>query len=103
MYTLSNDEKLAVISALLEGNSIRSINRMTDIDRNTIGGWPTSPARIRNLEGGAPRLAFRDVGRSTASSVVQVSSRRRRSKLHRHSSALERGEVHAVTDHIPQW
>jgi IS1 family transposase len=36
MYTLSTEKKLAVISALVEGNSIRSISRMTDVDRNTI-------------------------------------------------------------------
>jgi IS1 family transposase len=36
MYTLSTEKKLAVISALVEGNSIRAINRMTDVDRNTI-------------------------------------------------------------------
>jgi hypothetical protein len=36
MYTLSTDKKLAVISGLVEGNSIRSISRMTDVDRNTI-------------------------------------------------------------------
>lgn len=36
MYTLSLDKKLTVISALLEGNSIRSISRMTSVDRNTI-------------------------------------------------------------------
>jgi len=36
MYTLSTEKKLAVISALLEGNSIRSVNRMLDVDRNTI-------------------------------------------------------------------
>jgi len=36
MYTLSTDKKLAVISALVEGNSIRSVSRMTDVDRNTI-------------------------------------------------------------------
>ena len=36
MYTLSQEKKLAVISGLVEGNSIRSINRMTDVDRNTI-------------------------------------------------------------------
>jgi IS1 family transposase len=36
MYALSIDKKLAVISALLEGNSIRSISRMTNVDRNTI-------------------------------------------------------------------
>src|SRR5713226_796990 len=36
MYTLSAEKKLAVISGLVEGNSIRSINRMTDVDRNTI-------------------------------------------------------------------
>jgi len=36
MYTLSAEKKLAVIAALVEGNSIRSINRMTDVDRNTI-------------------------------------------------------------------
>src|SRR5271157_6514189 len=36
MYTLSTEKKLAVISALVEGNSIRSINRMTGVDRNTI-------------------------------------------------------------------
>jgi IS1 family transposase len=36
MNTLSADKKLAVISGLVEGNSIRSISRMTDIDRNTI-------------------------------------------------------------------
>src|SRR5437660_12841796 len=36
MYTLSTDKKLAVLSALVEGNSIRSTNRMTGVDRNTI-------------------------------------------------------------------
>ena len=36
MYTLSTEKKLAVISALVEGNSMRSISRMTDVDRNTI-------------------------------------------------------------------
>ncbi len=36
MYTLSADKKLAVISGLVEGNSIRSISRMTDVDRKTI-------------------------------------------------------------------
>jgi IS1 family transposase len=36
MYTLSTEKKLAVISALVEGNSIRSVSRMTDVDRNTI-------------------------------------------------------------------
>jgi IS1 family transposase len=36
MYTLSTEKKLAVISGLVEGNSIRSIGRMTDVDRNTI-------------------------------------------------------------------
>jgi IS1 family transposase len=36
MYTLSPEKKLAVISGLVEGNSIRSISRMTDVDRNTI-------------------------------------------------------------------
>src|ERR1022692_2813955 len=36
MNTLSTEKKLAVISALVEGNSIRSISRMTDVDRNTI-------------------------------------------------------------------
>ncbi len=36
MYTLSTSKKLAVISGLVEGNSIRSISRMTDVDRNTI-------------------------------------------------------------------
>jgi transposase-like protein len=36
MNTLSAEKKLAVISGLVEGNSIRSISRMTDVDRNTI-------------------------------------------------------------------
>jgi IS1 family transposase len=36
MYTLSAEKKLAVISALVEGNSLRAISRMTDVDRNTI-------------------------------------------------------------------
>jgi len=36
MYTLSTEKKLAVLSALVEGNSIRAVNRMTDVDRNTI-------------------------------------------------------------------
>ncbi len=36
MNTLSQDKKLAVISGLVEGNSIRSISRMTGVDRNTI-------------------------------------------------------------------
>src|SRR5260370_2643389 len=36
MYTLTIPKKVAVISALLEGNSIRSIERMTGIHRDTI-------------------------------------------------------------------
>src|ERR1700677_3145351 len=36
MNALSTDKKLAVIAALVEGNSIRSVNRMTGVDRNTI-------------------------------------------------------------------
>ncbi len=36
MNTLPLEKKLAVLSALVEGNSIRSISRMTDVDRNTI-------------------------------------------------------------------
>jgi len=36
MNTLSAEKKLAVLSGLVEGNSIRSISRMTDVDRNTI-------------------------------------------------------------------
>jgi IS1 family transposase len=36
MYTLSTDKKLAVLSGLVEGNSLRSISRMTGVDRNTI-------------------------------------------------------------------
>jgi IS1 family transposase len=36
MNALPLEKKLAVISALVEGNSIRSVSRMTDVDRNTI-------------------------------------------------------------------
>lgn len=36
MNALPLEKKLTVISALLEGNSIRSISRMTNVDRNTI-------------------------------------------------------------------
>ena len=36
MYTLSEEQKVKVIGALVEGNSIRSIERMTDIHRDTI-------------------------------------------------------------------
>jgi IS1 family transposase len=36
MNILSLDKKIAVIAALVEGNSIRSISRMTGVDRNTI-------------------------------------------------------------------
>ncbi len=36
MNTLSSDKKLAVLSALVEGNSIRSVSRITSVDRNTI-------------------------------------------------------------------
>jgi len=36
MYTLKMEKKLAVIAGLLEGNSIRSIERMTDVHRDTI-------------------------------------------------------------------
>jgi IS1 family transposase len=36
MNTLPLEKKLAVISALVEGNSLRSISRMTGVDRNTI-------------------------------------------------------------------
>lgn len=36
MNTLSFDKKLLVLSSLVEGNSIRSIERMTGVNRNTI-------------------------------------------------------------------
>lgn len=36
MYTLSMGKKMAVINALVEGNSIRSTERMTGANRNTI-------------------------------------------------------------------
>ena len=36
MNTLATEKKLAVISALLEGNSVRSIERMTGVHRDTI-------------------------------------------------------------------
>jgi IS1 family transposase len=36
MNALSTEKKLAVLSGLVEGNSIRSISRMSGVDRNTI-------------------------------------------------------------------
>jgi uncharacterized protein YerC len=36
MYILSMQEKVTVVTALTEGNSIRSIERMTGIHRDTI-------------------------------------------------------------------
>ena len=36
MYTLSPEKKLAVIAALVEGSSVRSIERMTGVHRDTI-------------------------------------------------------------------
>ncbi len=36
MNTLSNDERIRVVAALVEGNSIRSTSRMTGIARNTV-------------------------------------------------------------------
>jgi len=36
MYTLSPEKKLAVIASLLEGNSVRSTERMTGVHRDTI-------------------------------------------------------------------
>ena len=38
MYKLKTEKKIAVVAALLEGNSIRSIERMTGVNRNTIMG-----------------------------------------------------------------
>ncbi len=38
MNKLKDEKKLAVIAALVEGNSIRSIERMTGVNRNTIMG-----------------------------------------------------------------
>jgi IS1 family transposase len=59
MNSLSQEKKLAVISALVEGNSIRSISRMTGVDRNTINSLllrtgdrcqQIMEQRMRNLE-----------------------------------------------------
>jgi IS1 family transposase len=36
MNTLSNDERIRVVAALVEGNSIRSTSRMTGVARNTV-------------------------------------------------------------------
>ena len=59
MNCLKKEQKLAVLAALVEGNSIRSIERMTDVNRNTImsllyrvgGGCDRMlDRRMRNLE-----------------------------------------------------
>jgi IS1 family transposase len=59
MNTLSLEKKLAVISALVEGNSMRSTARMTGVDRNTINSLLLRAGercqrimdeRMRNLE-----------------------------------------------------
>jgi len=56
MYTLSAEKKLAVISALVEGNSIRAISRMTDVDRNTISSLLVSTGeRCTDLLDGSMR------------------------------------------------
>lgn len=36
MYTLAREKKLAVLAALLEGNSVRSTERMTGVHRDTV-------------------------------------------------------------------
>ena len=36
MNSLSKDERIRVVAALVEGNSIRSTSRMTGVARNTI-------------------------------------------------------------------
>jgi len=36
MNKLKTEKKLAILAALVEGNSIRSIERMTDVHRDTI-------------------------------------------------------------------
>jgi len=36
MNTLANDDRIRVVAALVEGNSIRSTSRMTGIARNTV-------------------------------------------------------------------
>src|ERR1039458_503186 len=36
MNTLQNDERIRVVAALVEGNSIRSTSRMTGVARNTV-------------------------------------------------------------------
>jgi len=59
MYKLKTEKKLAVLAALVEGNGIRSIERMTGVNRNTImsllyrigGGCDRMlDRRMRNLE-----------------------------------------------------
>jgi IS1 family transposase len=59
MNALPLEKKLAVLSALVEGNSIRSISRMTGVDRNTINSLLLRTGercqqimneRMRNLE-----------------------------------------------------
>ncbi len=59
MNSLPLEKKLAVISALVEGNSIRSVSRMTGVDRNTINSLLLRTGercqqimneRMRNLE-----------------------------------------------------
>ncbi len=47
MYTLSIEKKLAVLSALVEGNSIRSINRMTNADSASSADRSAESAALR--------------------------------------------------------
>src|SRR5437899_2963750 len=54
MNTLSRAEQVMVLSALIEGNSIRSVERMTGIHRDTI-----MRLTLRVGEGCARFLAFR--------------------------------------------
>lgn len=39
MYVLSKDKVLTILGGLCEGHSIRSLERLTGVNRNTIMSW----------------------------------------------------------------